>query len=408
MKIALFTDSFHPYISGVTFAVLNQANELVRQGHEVAIFRPKPIKHKDCSNPEHLDPAIQIHDVLFSIPLRKMPTLHITIPTFFLSTFKHVKAFSPDVIHAHSEWGCGWEAAFAAKVLHVPLVGTFHAFWNDPAYLRNLHLPTTPFFQKMMQKYCNMFFNRCNKVICPSQYVEKHLLQGGIKTKPITVSNGIHMPPLLNQDTINKQRAEYDIHGTAFIYVGRISQEKSLPLALKAFAEIKKKYPDTTFILLGGGPMEDDIRQLISELQLSDSVVMPGRVPHHRLIEENLFRLGDVFVTASTTENQPVSILEGISFGLPVIAAAARGNPELVSDSANGLLFESDNIDELINSMTYVLENPEKRKQMGASSRRMAEERHSITQVGAKLLDVYQEAYNEIMSKRQTKINNSE
>ena len=392
MKIALFTDSFHPYISGVTFTVLNQANELARQGHKVAIFRPKPIKYVDHATPEHLDPAIIIYDILLSIPLKQMPTLHITIPTFFLSTFRHVKAFNPDIIHAHSEWGCGWEAVFAAKVLRVPLVGTFHAFWSDPAYLRNLHLPTTPLCQKAMKKYCNMFFNRCSKVICPSHYVEKHLLKGGIKTKTITVSNGIHLPPLLDAETIDKKRAEYGIYGTAFIYVGRISQEKSLPFALKAFAEVKKKYAGTTFVLLGGGPMEADIRQLISDLGLSDSVIMAGRVPHDRLIEENLFRLGDVFVTASTTENQPVSILEAISFGLPVIGAAAKGTPELISDTDNGLLFEPDNFEGLIKSMQYVLKNPEKRKQMGDVSRRMAEEHHSITQVGSRLLDIYQDA----------------
>ena len=107
MKIAIFSDSFLPYICGVTTSIINQANELTRRGHQVEIYRPKPASDADKSLGS-LDPRIRVHDLPISVASDKFPDLNFAIPTA-LASYSKVRDFEPDIFHTHTEWGCGWE-----------------------------------------------------------------------------------------------------------------------------------------------------------------------------------------------------------------------------------------------------------------------------------------------------------
>lgn len=88
---------------GGTFAVLNQALELSRRGHEVSIFRPRV--WGDDKN-ELLPEAIRVYESPFSLPVPRVPKLYITVPSFW-SVGRKLLAIKPDVIHLNTEWGCG-------------------------------------------------------------------------------------------------------------------------------------------------------------------------------------------------------------------------------------------------------------------------------------------------------------
>lgn len=388
MKISIFTDGFLPYLCGVTFSIVNQANALVQLGHEITIFRPKP-SAKTLSIPEsELDPRIAVVDVPYSLRHKAIPDLYIGLP-FVLSSLNRLRRIKPDLIHLHSEWGCGWEGLLSAKILKIPTVGTFHTFYAEPTYLKHFHIPNQRIFQEGMWRYSLAFYNRCDAVIAPSVTVRNQLKEHGLRREPTVISNGIPAPPLQSPLHIHRRREKIGLNGgPSFIYFGRVSYEKSLDICLRAFHDVHKRLPKSKFLIVGDGPSKPHLDRLIGSLGLHRAVIQLGSVGHEQLINDNIPLLGDIFVTASTTENQPVSILEAMSFGLPVIGPRAKGIPELVENDRNGLLTRPGDISQLADAMVDLTLNGEKRRKMADVSKARAGQ-HSIGRSAEKLGTLY-------------------
>lgn len=387
----MFTDSFLPYCSGVTFSVLNQASELVKRGHDVCVFRPKPKKKDiDESSIADMPDEVEIFDVPFSVGVSKVPKLRVTFPSFISSLWR-MRKWDPDVVHMSTEWGCGWEGLVASKLLRKPTVGTFHTFFADPGYLDAFGLPSFKFIQRFMWWYSVKFFNMCRFVTSPSKSVKDALIAHGIRFDPIIIPNGIERPVRVDADQIMKKRNDIGIYGPSFVYCGRISPEKSLDVVIKAFALVQKRRRRAKLVMIGDGPTKPELEALALKLGVQDNVIFLGHVSHDRLIEENLLLLADTFVTASKTENQPMSILEAMSFGLPVVGANAKGIPELVNHQMNGLLFEPDNHQEMAQCMLTMANKRKQRKRMGHGALLFAA-RYQMPQVVDQLEKVYQQA----------------
>jgi glycosyltransferase involved in cell wall biosynthesis len=372
MRIALFSDSFLPYICGATFALVNQANALAARGHTVRIFCPGGGKRRHASaRSVELDGSIEVERVPLALPWSGQPNLDVVLPTF-LPTIARARAFAPDVIHAHTEWGVGWVALLAGRRLRVPVVGTFHTFWDDPRYMRHFPFPNWAVFRRAMGAYSAFFYRRCTATIAPSLSVQRHLRQRGLAAR--VVSNGIPRPVLVPPAEIRARREAMGLaDGPVFLYLGRVSSEKTLPLCLDAFARVLAARPSARFVVIGGGPDEKRFDAHARSLGIGDRVVRTGMVPHEALMAENLPRVGDVFVTASETENQPISVLEAMAFGMPVIGPSARGVPELVEDGVNGRLFPPGDATQLARHMCDLADDPALRGEMAAAAARTAE-----------------------------------
>ncbi len=361
MRISIFTDSFLPYTSGVTYSVLNQAEELVRRGHEISIFRPKPGRGRTTPD---LPPGVELYDVPFAVPVPRVPQLRITLPSF-VSSLRRLKKIDPDIVHLNTEWGCGWEGLVASRLLGKPTIGTFHTFFADPGYLKSFGLPSFRWLQTLMWGYSVFFYNTCRMVTSPSQAVKQSLLQHGIRSEPVIIPNGIPLPEPIDWRLVKKDRMKLQIHGPSFVYVGRMSPEKSLDVLLDAFQLVQRKRRRARLVLIGDGPCLSSLRQRTTQLGLTSAVEFLGHVDHARLISGRLPLLGDAFVTASKTENQPMSILEAMAMGLPVIGAAAKGIPELVQDGVNGMLFKPDDPEALADCMLRMAARTQRRRRMG-------------------------------------------
>ncbi|HMP77943.1 MAG TPA: glycosyltransferase [Pirellulaceae bacterium] len=351
MRVCIFTDSFLPFTSGVTFAVLNQATEMSRRGHEVFIFRPRPPRrHTDGPLP----PNIHLINVPFTLPAPNFPQLRLAIPTFW-SSWRQLRRINPDIVHINTEWGCGWEGLVASRLLGKPVVGTFHTFFADPGYLKTIGLPPLKLIQWLMWRYSVFFFNRCRAVTSPSAAVQQSLVQQGLRRRPLVIPNGILADETpINRIRVRQLRRQHRIHGPAFVYVGRLSAEKSLDVVLRAFQIVARKRQRCSMVLIGDGPHRPALENLARELGIECRTMFLGHVDHDRLIQDRLPLMGDVFVTASKTENQPMSILEAMTMGLPIIGARAKGLPELIDHRRNGLLFEPDQHEQLARCMLWI------------------------------------------------------
>jgi len=395
MRICIFSDSFYPYISGVSIAILQQANALAERGHAVSIVRPRPSRKDRAESVPDLHPDIQVFDTPLTIPHRAFARLRLACPTFF-STWRKLRSINPEIIHVHTEFGAGWEGLAMARLRKVPLVGTFHTFFAEPEYLRHFPVPNCAMTRGLLWRYSVGFFNRCHTVITPSQAVRDSLAARGSRSRLELVSNGIRVPRLLSENEISELRREMGLLGLTFIYIGRVSHEKSIDLLIRAFSMVWNDHKEARLLVIGGGPHEDDLRQLSGTMHCRDAVQFMGAVPNHQLISRNLYRLGDVFVTASTTENQPVSILEALSFGLPLIGPRAKGLPEMILDGVNGRLTEPKDIESLARAMNEVVRDPVTRECWARQAKVMAAN-HDLGGVAKRLENLYRDA---ILSRR--------
>jgi len=390
MRICLFTDSFLPYISGVSSAVFNQANELAARGHEISIFHPRPKREDRLDQVAGLDPSIKLFGLPFSVPTPNIPKLRFSVP-LFLFTYRRLNIASPDLIHVHTEFGCGLEGLLLGRWKRVPVIGTFHTFFAEPEYLKQFHIPNFAFTRKAMWKYSVTFFNRCSHIVSPSKSVRESLVQRGLSTSTTLLSNGIEKIDFRPEAEIREFRQSLGIDDFAFIYVGRISPEKSLDVLIGAFAQVTRVNPKAKLVIVGAGPSDPDIDEQLAELGIAESVIRVGRIERDILMKENYPLLGDVFITSSKTENQPVSLLEAMAFGLPMIGPRAKGIPELVTHGDDGLIFDPDDEYAMANAMVRLMKDDSLRLKMSAAAKRNADE-HRIDKVGAKLEAIYREA----------------
>lgn len=383
MKIAIFTDAYPPYISGVSSAVDNQTIALADQGHEIMIFCPRYKKGGKSISPHK---NIQIKNLPFSLSFPGYNELQIAIPSG-LSSITNLKRFKPDIIHVHTEGGAGWEGLLCGRSLDIPVVSTSHTFLAHPKYLKHIHLANLKMAEKFTWNYCLLFHNRTELVVCPSKAMAKQLKNHGLETKTKVVSNGIGLnkfmyPP--NKKIVSK----YNLNNNKvnLIYLGRVSVEKSLDLVIKAVNRINND--KFKLSIIGSGPDADQLKNLVENLGLNKKVNFTGSIPHQTLINSGLLKAADIFVTASKTENQPISIMEAMASGLPIISVKALGIPELVKHKQNGFLAEPDDMTGIADYLERLISNPQLREKMSQKSLQIIK-KHSLDNVAKQLFRTY-------------------
>ncbi|MBN2421693.1 glycosyltransferase [Candidatus Woesearchaeota archaeon] len=386
MRIAVFTDSYLPYVSGVTTAIVNQTYELAKKGHKIIIFCPT-YKRLDKVNSYHSNISVVGLPATFEFPFYK--GMDLAFPTA-LKSIRILKTFEPEIIHAQTEGGVGWEGLICAKVLNLPVVSTFHTFFGNPEYLKNAKLEKVKLAQRIVWNYSMLFHNRSDLVLTPSRAAAKDLRVHKLKKRPKVLSNGIKLPKTKDTTELKKFKRKYGLDSNLnLICVGRVSVEKGLDIALKAFKIVLIEYPDTKFIIIGDGPYMGEFRRTIKKLKLQNNVILAGKISNEIIIEKNVMRAGDIFVTASKSETQGVCIMEAMSFGMPIVAVNAKAVPELVKHNKNGFLTEPDDYFDMAKFIIMIIKNKRLRQRLGQNSLKLIQT-HSIRKTSSELADIYE------------------
>ncbi len=150
--------------------------------------------------------------------------------------------------------------------------------------------------------------------------------------------------------------------------VGRLAPQKDHATLLEAFAAGPAKNPRARLLLAGEGPLRNDIERRIEALGLGGSVRILGR----RTDIPDMLAAMDLFVIASRWEGNPLAVMEAMSAGVPVIATAVGGVPELVADGATGLLVPPGDPAMLASAICRLLDDAESRASMGRLGMRKA------------------------------------
>lgn len=278
-----------------------------------------------------------------------------------------------DIIHIHfSDRGSTLRKvilAFITLVLHKPLI--LHA--HGAAYKEFYEgLP------RLAQHLVVAVFSRCTKFISLSESWQSYyssLFQ--LKPDQITVlQNPVVLPPEVPQRTGRKQ--------VTFVFLGRIGkrggaldiarsivsipqQDKGAFDLIKAFAELPEPDKASAQLILAGNGDIETARQLIQEWGLSDRVIIQSWLdPIQR---DELLARADAFVLPSYNEGLPMSMLEAMSWGLPVIVTPVGGIPEIITHNENGLLVHPGNRAELVQAIQKLIKEEDLRIALGNAAR---------------------------------------
>lgn len=321
MRIAFYTDSFYPYVSGVATAAVNLAQNLAEAGHDIFIQAPEPKKPTDTSF---------LHK---NIHMNFCPAIDVLIyPDFRLGTglplsLQKIRTFDPDIIHIHTPLTFGLEGILTAKALKKPVVQTFHTYFMDPDAMKLFGIynkRVASVIENGGWRFHRGVSRFIDATIAPSEFVAKDLI------KEKTPGEIFLCPNMLEKDAFLEPKKIPTDRLPTLIFVGRLSVEKRIHLLLKTVAELKKKGLLFPLVLIGDGPEREKLFKLSFDLGISSQISWKGKIPHHELIAKGLYQTGDIFFTLSHFETFGYTTAEAMAQGLPVLATRSRANKEII------------------------------------------------------------------------------
>ena len=363
LKIAFFLDNFYPQINGVVTSSLNTIFELSRRGHTIFGVVPKT-NHKSLNFSNDYFPfKLQSHK---GFSAYFYPDFIFTYP-FSQKIIKAMKKFRPDIIHFHAPLTIGYKAIRCAKKLKIPVVGTFHTFFAEPEYLSVIGMENSKFLYNSAWTYSNQFFNRCDAVISPAKATAKILNEKNNTSKIHVIANGVEVYKYKNYN-FNHTKFPLRIKKNEewILYIGRISKEKCLNVLFDAVSIAMKKRSNLKFLVIGDGPYKKEIQKKCIEKKIINRIYFSGMISNKDLLESGIIKKMKLFVTASTSENQPMTILESLMFGLPIVGVDAKGIPELINE--NGFVVPPNNPEIMASKILKILKDKSIQKKFSKKS----------------------------------------
>lgn len=173
------------------------------------------------------------------------------------------------------------------------------------------------------------------------------------------------------------------------LYIGRVDPEKSLSNVVMAFAGVLEEMPEALLVIAGDGTDRRHLQDLAESLGIEKSVRFLGRVMMPDTAQ--LYRVANLFATASETETQGIVLIEAAATGLPLVAVDAGAVRELCQNKKNGLLCTAGDINEMTDAMVRILQDKTLAKKYGAKSIEVAK-KHDLNYTLKRFEEIYQEA----------------
>lgn len=166
------------------------------------------------------------------------------------------------------------------------------------------------------------------------------------------------------------------------VSIGELDENKNHSTVIRALSKTGRK--DVKYVICGVGPKKDALLQQIEEFGLKDNVILAG----YRTDIPEILNSADIFIFPSFHEGMPVSALEAMACGLPLICSKIRGNVDIVVEDLNGYLFPPSDVDILAHKIELLLDDSIKRRFMGDKNREIVED-FSLTNVTEELIGIY-------------------
>ena len=363
MKILLTTDWYKPVVNGVVTSVINLKNELERRGHEVRVLT---LSRTFASYEEEGVYYIK------SLNLDKIyPNARAVLP-HAEPLIQELIWWRPEVVHSQCEFMTFSYAAKIARKCNCPLIHTYHTVYED--YIHYLpgrfsqYKTGAKLEKKAVACFSRMVLGKTSQVIVPTQKVENILKKYGVEEPVAVMPTGIELGRFkerISREEIDRKKKELGIplENKVLVSVGRLAKEKNLEELLEYFSKLIKEGAgkNLTFLIAGDGPDRENLGTLAKKLQITDQVIFTGMIAPEEV--GRYYKLGDVFVCASSSETQGITYIEALACGLPALCRKDECLDQVVTDGYNG--FQYENYEYFKMHLNYILEDEERRQEMG-------------------------------------------
>ncbi len=357
MRIGMMADTYKPHISGITNYIELNKKYLEKAGHEVYIFTFGDEDYPDDESNVIRSPGLPLVDTGYYLSFRYTRKAKALLQTM-------------DIVHVHHPFLSGRLALRYCRPLEIPIVFTNHTRYDLYA---QVYLPALPenISLSLLETYMPDFCAAVDMVISPSPGMANVLRKIKVEAPITIVPNGVEIqrfqqpaPPDM------RQKLGFTDKDILLIYVGRLAPEKNLPFLLQAFLGVAETLQNAHLLLIGDGPSREELQTLLKKSPQSHQVHFFGRIDYDLLPQ--YLAASDLFVTASVSEVHPLSVIEAMAAGLPVLGIHSAGVGDTVLDGRTGLL-SSENLPAFTAKMTQLCLDPTLRRSLGQHARQQAE-----------------------------------
>ena len=305
LRVGLFTECYRPIQNGIVASVDALVSAIRAQGHEVVCVTPNMPGYSDAQ-----EFVVRVP----SLPLPTRTSYRLTIP--LLSNERIARALERlSIVHTHSAFVTGWMGARAARRAHVPHVFTYHTQLEEYAHYFPLESRLTRnAAASLTRSHCNA----AAVVIVPTQAMERHLRDLGVRSRIEVVPSGIDVGFFAAGRRREDLRRRLGVPpgGKMIAAVGRLGREKNLELALESFARLG--LPEARLVLIGDGPHREPLERAAQRLDIAGLTTFAGEYPRETL--PDVYASADALVFTSRSETQGLVLAEALAAGVPVVA----------------------------------------------------------------------------------------
>lgn len=263
--------------------------------------------------------------------------------------FLYWMLFHPEIKIVHVQGSVG--ASFWRKAIFIYIAKFFHkkVVWH-------MHAGRFAVFYQQHRYAVRKVVNKSDVIIALSEYWKEYF-KNEFPTKRVEIIKNVISAP-----RVHKQQAGY----FTLLFLGLLGKNKGIYDLLECIRDHKVEFQGKLKLYIGGNGEIEHVKQLIKEYGIADIVIFEGWVSGDKKIE--LLNKSDAYILPSYKEGLPISILEAMSYGMPIISTPVGGIPEIVSNGENGYLVEPGNKEDIYKAIISLLNDSDLRNRMGSVS----------------------------------------
>ena len=318
------------------------------------------------------------------LALDKKPGIDLSIIPKLIKIFKEHRI---QIVHTHL-WTSDFWGRIAAKFAGVPvIVSTAHNvdFWKPKIFL---------FIDRFLTRFSD-------RIIAVSEEVKNFYIKTAKlpEEKIVTVYNGIELAKF-DATAVNRLEKikEFNFNTSDKIIgiIGRLVEQKGQAYFLEMMLILKQNYPNIKSLVIGDGPLKENLIRKTKELHLEENVIFTGL----RNDVADLLKAIDILVSSSTYEGLPMILLEAMAAAKPIVATRVGGNPEIIDEGKTGFLVPAKDPQALANRVSALLNNSEYAQRIGKSAQEKVHNLYSIE----KMLQDTENIYDKLLTQKKVTI----
>lgn len=332
MDIGLFCDTYPLELDGVGMVVKHYASGLRKMGHRCCMVAPEAAEGYENGEP----PCKLLQYRGFTLPVARQ--YRAGLPSIDFQYLYQRRGVTMDLLHAHSPFGSGMEAVRLARILDVPLIGTFHSKFYDDFYDATRSQTLSIAGVKLILN----FFRACDEVWTVNASTEKVLREYGYHGKVVVMPNGSDAIAPTKEEEARAREAYHIGKGVpVFLFVGQQHWKKNIAYILEAVRLYAAAGRNFRMVMVGQGPHAEEIKARVAEWGLANKFIFTGQIMDRALLR-GIYAAADLLLFPSLYDTAGLVVQEAAAANTPALLVEGSCAAECVRDGENGFLCADD------------------------------------------------------------------